>query len=117
MYCDTCNRETTALVKHHWRTSDEVWHDNYVCRSCNKLLIPSNFNMVGSHCLPDLETQRHFILIYNKSLHNRKDTYKTITIYKDDYDKLMARKRRGILITGLFHEMLIKTEPKKRSGI
>lgn len=114
MYCDTCNRESTALVKHHWRTDDELWHDNYVCRSCNKLLIPSNFGMVGSHCLPNLETQRQFILNYNKEQHHRINTYKTITIYKEDYDQLMLRKRRGILITGLFHEMLIKTEPKPK---
>lgn len=113
MRCAMCGK-TAKLLNHHWRT-DGKWYDCDICSSCNKLLIPSNFGMTESHCLPDFGTQQLFIAHYLSSkTTNRKQQYATLTIYKEDYDKLMLRKRRGILITGLFHEMLIKTEPKPK---
>lgn len=108
MYCDTCNKESSNLIKHHWRTDDGIWHDNYICKSCNRLLIPTNFGMKSSHCLPPLETQRDFISLHNKESCYRKNTYRAITVYKDDYDRLIKHKPRGFFIYGVFHEMVDK---------
>lgn len=106
--------KVAKLLNHHWCT-DGKWYDCDICSSCNKLLIPSNFGMAESHCLPDFGTQQLFIARYLSSkTTSRKQQYATLTVYKEDYDRLMARhkERRGFFIAGLFREMLDKTEPK-----
>ena len=48
----------------------------------------------------------------------KSDVYQCLNIYKEDYDKLKARKetRIGVTLAGLFHEMLLKTEEKPRKA-
>lgn len=108
MRCTMCGKEVNKLLNHHWRT-DGQWHDCDICNSCNKLLIPSNFSMTESHCLPDFGTHQLFIAQHLSSkTNNQKRRYATLTVYKEDYDKLLSRKHRGFFIAGMFHDMVDK---------